>query len=75
MRRISGCLLTPLMDQLGLLWPYAQEHPGQMEDLGHHVLPDVGSVPGQEKGGGWVDAVICLEGPKWGEGQIEISTT
>lgn len=64
------------MGQLGPLWPRAQEHPGQMEDLGHHFLPDVGSVRVVGSGGrGWVDSVICLEGPRWGEGQVETSGT
>lgn len=47
-----------------------------MEDLGHHFLPDVGSVRVVGSGGrGWVDSVICLEGPRWGEGQVETSGT
>lgn len=41
---MAACLT--LMDQWGLLQACAQEHPGQVEDLGHHFLPDTGSVPG-----------------------------
>lgn len=62
---MAACLT--LMDQRGVLQACAQEHPGQMEDLGHHFLPGARW--------GWIKAVICLAGTRQENGQGETSGT